>query len=136
MNWIQRFLTAIATHKADASAHHAKLTFTPLNPNQGHANANNNAWEDWDLSGEVAAGAKYVLIYILNVNTTTVKTGGVRENGTAFDNVNTVPSPAVGSGAATDWGHAVIVPCDSNRVVETKTNDKGSIFFNCGGYFS
>ena len=26
LNWIQRFLTAIATHKADASAHHAKTT--------------------------------------------------------------------------------------------------------------
>lgn len=25
MNWIQRFLTAIATHKADASAHHTKF---------------------------------------------------------------------------------------------------------------
>ncbi|MBA7665617.1 hypothetical protein ES703_73691 [subsurface metagenome] len=31
MNWIQRFLTAITTHKADASAHHAKTTlFTTL----------------------------------------------------------------------------------------------------------
>ena len=26
MNWIQRFLTAIATHKADAAAHHAKTS--------------------------------------------------------------------------------------------------------------
>lgn len=26
MNWVQRFINAIATHKADASAHHAKTT--------------------------------------------------------------------------------------------------------------
>lgn len=31
MNWIQRFLTAIATHKADVAAHHAKTTAGELN---------------------------------------------------------------------------------------------------------
>ncbi len=32
MNWIQRFLTAIATHKADVSAHHAKTVIADLSP--------------------------------------------------------------------------------------------------------
>jgi len=125
----------IATHKADASAHHSKLAFVPLDPDQAHANPNDASWEDWDLSGEVPEGALYVLIYMINGSTTTVRNGGVRENGSAFDNYNPVPSWGVIVGTSTEWGVSCIVPCDANRIVETKASSKTELKFNCGGYF-
>lgn len=82
-------------------------TFTDLAGTNSHTQVNNNAWEDWDLSGLIPATAKYVLVQSAS---STPQFWGARKNGSG-DNRYVQITASV----PVFW----VVECDANRVIET-----------------
>jgi len=59
-------------------------SFTPLAGGEDHSPAGFNAWEDWDISGSIPAGAVYALIHCRSNDAAARREVGVRNNGSAL----------------------------------------------------
>lgn len=113
--------------EVDLSA--AGLSFTELAPGAEHNVTNTNTWEDWDISGKVPTGTKYVIVEMQ-------KTGGgdavmgARKNGSTLNR-------KVANGEDVDNESVVdlITEVDANRVIEIFA-DSTRVDFYIVGYWS
>lgn len=83
----------------------------------------NGTWVDWDLSADIPAGAKAVVV-IFHVGTSTV--AGARKNGTTHFSLPIV---------AGYYLSTFVVPLDSGRIIEIYANVNNGAF-EAMGYFS
>jgi len=121
----------ITTHAGDASAHHAKTTFTELAGGEDKKPSTSATWEDWDLSAIIGAGAQAVEIAIDVADATDTAMLGVRKNGSALTRLITRDFFGL-RGYTTRT-----VECDSNRIIEIYHSDTTqAITFQVAGYWS
>jgi len=161
----------IATHKGDASSHHAKTTdagdiasgrfgmtrmpdmasgkimvgqgagnnpveedkpaaglvFTEMKSSSHYPSTGD--WEDWDLSGIVPSGTKYVLVFFTNRDSINHQDMGARKNGSTVDRYAYM---------AVEYGAVMaLTEVDANRIIEIKgTGGSTNMRFQIWGYWS
>jgi len=118
-NWVQRFLTAIATHKADVSAHHAKYLDTEAVAAAEAAGlalatgknlkliANLTADNTWSgITAVLQAGENLTITQLVYVKAADGKMWKAQSNAAA-----TMPAVAMATGTinANDWGEFLLL---------------------------
>ena len=104
--------------------------FVELIGTEAHATTTDN-WEDWDISGIVPAGTKYVLVLMFILDNA-ARTFGARKNGSGLERKITV-NMGLGLVEAMVWP----TECDSNRVIEIiDASATNPVDFGILGYWS
>lgn len=103
------------------------ITFIPLAGGEHHPSGGGaGAWADWDLTGIVPAGTKWVLLSCESPNGTGNITTGGRKNGSAM----------VRQVKTADGGNATfLVEPDSNLVIEVYDSTANIADFSILGYW-
>ena len=95
--------------------------FVELSGSDTHNQVNNDAWEDWDLSGVLPAGTKAILVAARHSGTSPASGNmGVREDGSALDR----SAWLTGTGAYVSV--TIIAKVPESRIVETHGQKDGT----------
>jgi len=94
------------------------LEYVELDGSDSHTQVANNAWENWDMSGFLPAGALYVVV---QGNFGSSASRGVRKDGSSDSRL------------LTDRGPIMITEVGTGLIVETYAAT--GITFSCTGYF-
>jgi hypothetical protein len=114
-----------ADHEADASVHHAKLTFTELAP-VTWTNASATSWETEDMAGKGAPAGSIVEVLIENDNALSKRQAGIR-----------TPSGAARLYDIFQQSHASMQALvDANGDIESYSEVTANITFSLMGYWS
>lgn len=91
-----------------------------------------NTWEDWDLSGDIPAGAKFAEIVVYNGDGDNGnREPGIRKKGSS------VEARIRACTVMTAWAATVVVVLDANRVIQRYVEGLvDNVEFSCTGYWT
>lgn len=104
------------------------MTYTEIAPaNKVDKTGGGGAWQDWDMSAIIPAGARVAEI---SMEHDTNSTMGVRANGSALTR------SVAGVGGTTSWRMTVQVLLDAGRIIEVWNPLAGAATYRVWGYWS